>query len=292
MSETDKSYWLLSETSGIGETRDRRLDRGLPLFEGLRWLSAGWRDFWIRPASSLAYGIVVFLLSDAFVWTLVGFGRDYILFPALAGFMIVAPFLALGLYEKSRAMEEGRAIGLASMLLVRPTGGAQSSSRAYYCVCSCFCGRVRRDMGDGAFQTQFSVPQAHCAACIAAIEGALQSLDGIIAARVNLTSRRVGVKWRNEGRVPPMLDALKAVGYDAFLTETEDGACDAELSRLLRATAVAGFAAMNIMLLSVSVWSGADQGTRNAFYLISALLAVPTVAYSGGYSSFRRGIWR
>ncbi|SJM31254.1 DUF2189 domain-containing protein [Mesorhizobium delmotii] len=125
MSETDKSYWLLSETSGIGETRDRRLDRGLPLFEGLRWLSAGWRDFWIRPASSLAYGIVVFLLSVAFVWTLVGFGRDYILFPALAGFMIVAPFLALGLYEKSRAIEEGRAIGLASMLLVRPTGGAQ-----------------------------------------------------------------------------------------------------------------------------------------------------------------------
>lgn len=39
--------------------------------------------------------------------------------------MIVAPFLALGLYEKSRAIEEGRAIGLASMLLVRPTGGAQ-----------------------------------------------------------------------------------------------------------------------------------------------------------------------
>ncbi|WP_198032832.1 heavy metal translocating P-type ATPase [Mesorhizobium sp. L48C026A00] len=138
-----------------------------------------------------------------------------------------------------------------------------------------------RDMGDGAFQIQFSVPQAHCAACIAAIEGALQSLDGIIAARVNLTSRRVAVKWRNEGRVPPMFDALKAVGYDACLAETEDGACDAELSRLLRATAVAGFAAMNIMLLSVSVWSGADQGTRIAFHLISALLAVPTVAYSG-----------
>ena len=86
MSETDKSYWLLSETSGIGETRDPRLQRHLPLLEGLRWLSAGWRDFWTRPASSIAYGIGVFVLSVAFVWTLVGFGRDYILFPALAGF--------------------------------------------------------------------------------------------------------------------------------------------------------------------------------------------------------------
>jgi uncharacterized membrane protein len=125
MSEADESYWLLSETSGIGETRDPRLQRHLPLLEGFRWLSAGWRDFWTQPGSSLAYGIGIFLLSVAFVWTLVSFGRDYILFPALAGFMIVAPFLAIGLYEKSRAIEEGRQIGFGSMLLARPRAGAQ-----------------------------------------------------------------------------------------------------------------------------------------------------------------------
>lgn len=125
MGETDKSYWLLSETSGIGETRDPRLQRGLPLLAGFDWLAAGWRDLWRRPASSLAYGLGVFLLSVAFIWTLAAFGRDYILFPALAGFMIVAPFLAIGLYEKSRAIEQGRDIGLASMLAVRPRSGAQ-----------------------------------------------------------------------------------------------------------------------------------------------------------------------
>jgi uncharacterized membrane protein len=125
MSETDKSYWLLSETSGIGETRDPRLDRELPLFEGFRWLAAGWRDFWTGPASSLAYGVGVFLLSILFVWTLVRFGLDYILFPALAGFMIVAPFLAIGLYEKSRAIEKGEAIDFGSMILARPRAGAQ-----------------------------------------------------------------------------------------------------------------------------------------------------------------------
>jgi uncharacterized membrane protein len=73
----------------------------------------------------LAYGIIVFVLSITFVWTLVAFGLDYILFPALAGFMIVAPFLAIGLYEKSRAIEEGRRISFGSMLLVRPRAGAQ-----------------------------------------------------------------------------------------------------------------------------------------------------------------------
>lgn len=125
MGEADRSYWLLSETSGIGETRDPRLQRHLPVLEGLRWLAAGWRDFWTQPASSLAYGIGVFVLSAAFVWTLVEFGRDYILFPALAGFLIVAPFLAIGLYEKSRAIGEGRTVTLGSMLRVRPRAGAQ-----------------------------------------------------------------------------------------------------------------------------------------------------------------------
>lgn len=138
-----------------------------------------------------------------------------------------------------------------------------------------------RDLGDGVFQTDLSVPRAHCSACIAAIEGALLRLEGVLAARVNLTARRVAVRWRNDGHAPPLVEALKGIGHEAWLAETESGGRDSELSRLLRATAVAGFAAMNIMLLSVSVWSGADAGTRNAFHLVSALLAVPAVAYSG-----------
>lgn len=125
MSKVQRSYGLLSETSGIGETRDPKLQRNLPLLEGLRWLAAGWRDFRLGVSSSLAYGIGVFMLSAAFVWTLVAFGRDYILLPALAGFLIVAPFLAIGLYEKSRALAKGRRVGLRDMLSVRPAAGAQ-----------------------------------------------------------------------------------------------------------------------------------------------------------------------
>src|SRR5690606_14227704 len=109
MSESER-YWLLNETSGIGETRDPRLQRHLPASVGLRWLAAGWRDFRTQPGSSIAYGIGTYLLSVAFVWTLFRFGRDYILFPSLAGFLIVAPFLA---------------IGLASLLATRPRAGAQ-----------------------------------------------------------------------------------------------------------------------------------------------------------------------
>lgn len=137
-----------------------------------------------------------------------------------------------------------------------------------------------RDLGDGTVQTDFSVPQVHCAGCIGAIEAALGGVEGVVYARVNLTAKRVAVKWRRDGGVPPMIETLRKAGYEATLAEPDDRG-DPEMGRLLRATAVAGFAAMNIMLLSVSVWSGADAGTTHAFHLISAAVAFPTLAYSG-----------
>lgn len=138
-----------------------------------------------------------------------------------------------------------------------------------------------RDLGDGVLQTDLSVPQAHCAACIVAIEDSLLRLHAIVGARINLTTRRVAVRWRAGGEVPPFVETLKDAGYEAFLADDTAEQTDPQAARLLRATAVAGFSAMNIMLLSVSVWSGADDETRQAFHLISAALALPAVAYSG-----------
>ncbi len=138
-----------------------------------------------------------------------------------------------------------------------------------------------RDLGDGLLQTDLSVPAAHCAGCIRTIEGTLANLEGVVSARVNLTARRVAVRWRSDVGVPPLVDALRGAGYEASLAELAESSGDPEMSRLLRATAVAGFAAMNIMLLSVSVWSGADADTRHAFHIISAALALPTLVYSG-----------
>lgn len=125
MNEADSSYGLLSETSSIAETRNVHLQRHLPLWASLRWLRAGWRDLTRQPIQSLAYGLGIFLVSLALVWLLAYFGLDYILFPALAGFMIVAPVLAIGLYEKSRVLEEGENITLQRMVRAKPRSGAQ-----------------------------------------------------------------------------------------------------------------------------------------------------------------------
>jgi Cu2+-exporting ATPase len=138
-----------------------------------------------------------------------------------------------------------------------------------------------RPVADGILQTELSVPSAHCGGCIARIENALRQLDGVVSARLNLSTRRATVKWRKADDVPPFIEALEAVGFAASLFASDEPDVGQEKQRLLRATAVAGFCTMNIMLLSVSVWAGAAAPTRHLFHLLSAVLAVPAVFYSG-----------
>lgn len=104
---------------------EERWKRDLAPSVAFRWLAQGWRDFWINPASSFAYGVLIFLLSLGIVGGLFFYGYDYILFPALAGFMVVGPILAIGLYEKSRRIAAGEPVSLRRMIFVRPQSGAQ-----------------------------------------------------------------------------------------------------------------------------------------------------------------------
>lgn len=151
-----------------------------------------------------------------------------------------------------------------------------------------------RDLGNGLRQSDISVPGLHCAGCIRTVESGLARLPGVERVRVNLSSRRVAVQWR--GKEPPdLLTALAGLGYSGHLFDGEATEVDRERDRLIRALAVAGFCAMNIMLLSVSVWSGAEPETRRAFHWISGALALPCLVYSGrifyasAWAALRRG---
>ncbi|TPK95896.1 cadmium-translocating P-type ATPase [Mesorhizobium sp. B2-4-14] len=145
-----------------------------------------------------------------------------------------------------------------------------------------------RPLGEGIIQTDLSVPAVHCGACIQAIETALAGLERVEGARVNLSTKRVSVRWR-DGAVPPFVATLGRLGYDAHLCDPAADQRDETLSELIRAVAVAGFAAGNIMLLSVSVWSGAQGATRDLFHWVSALIAIPALAFAGGI--FFRSAW-
>jgi len=116
---------IVSEVSDIEETRNAKYKRGLPASAAFAWLGRGWRDLWMNPLPSVLYGLTVFVASLIFIVYMFNTGRDYFLFPALAGFMIVGPLVATGLYLKSRSLELGDRTSLRSMLAVQPKAGAQ-----------------------------------------------------------------------------------------------------------------------------------------------------------------------
>lgn len=144
-------------------------------------------------------------------------------------------------------------------------------------------------------QTDLSIPGISCGGCIRKIEDALGRLPGVARARVNLSTRRVAVDWRESEGPPPLGETLSGLGYDVYLHEAQTEAKDPQLGRLVRALAVAGFASMNIMGLSISIWSGAAGETRELFHWLSAAIALPTLAYSGriffqsAWQALRRG---
>ena len=137
-----------------------------------------------------------------------------------------------------------------------------------------------------------SLPSIHCAACISKIERGLNAHEGVTSARVNLTLKRANIEAVPGVTAAEMVDVVEGLGYEAHELDTgalSTTATDRVGRDLLLRLAVAGFASMNVMLLSVSVWSGAEDATRDLFHWISAAIAVPTIAFSG--QPFFRNAW-
>jgi len=143
-------------------------------------------------------------------------------------------------------------------------------------------------VGEGLRQLDLSVPEVHCGGCITAIESALAGLPFVKKARVNLTAKRVSCVYHETlgGRPVDPADILEAIasrGYRAHPFAPMTAENDNLRNQLLLAVGVSGFAAANIMLLSVSVWSGADAATRDMFHWISAMIAAPALIYAGRF---------
>lgn len=140
----------------------------------------------------------------------------------------------------------------------------------------------------GAPTHQLYLPTIHCAGCIRTVEDTLARLPGVKAARVNLSLKRVAVTAPQNADPTPWIEALAEAGYEAHEAQSvkSDDASDREL--LLR-LGVAGFAMMNVMLLSVAVWSGATDATRDLFHWISGAIAIPAAMFSA--QPFFKNAW-
>lgn len=138
-----------------------------------------------------------------------------------------------------------------------------------------------------------AVPGMHCAGCMGKVERGLASLPGVASARTNLTARTVEVIHDPAVEMPDLVAALAGVGFEAQ-PRADEPEVPSAVKPLLAPLAVAAFAWMNVMLLSVSVWSGADGNTRSLFHWLSAMIGVPAILYAGrpfftsGWSALRR----
>ena len=142
--------------------------------------------------------------------------------------------------------------------------------------------RLDASTASALVDTRLIAPGIHCAGCISKIERGLAEIEGVETVRVNFSTKHVAVRHVAELPESTLIDALEKLGFEAQTLADNPLAIDDKESRsLLRALAVAGFGMMNIMLLSVSVWSGAGGVTRELFHWLSALIAIPVIAYSG-----------
>ena len=79
-------------------------------------LGAGWRDFVAMPRFGLFFGGFYVLAGLAIGWFTVSGGELTWLIPAIAGFPLVAPFVAVGLYEASRRRAAGEPLSWRAVL--------------------------------------------------------------------------------------------------------------------------------------------------------------------------------
>ena len=141
---------------------------------------------------------------------------------------------------------------------------------------------------DGIDRLYLMVDGLHCAACVWLIESVLARQPGVIGARLNMTTRRLRLEWRaDETEANALVSAITSLGYKVAPFDPvrlADAQSRTERT-LLRSLAVAGFAAGNVMLLSVAIWAGhfQDMGpaTRDLMHWVSALIALPAIAYAG-----------
>ncbi|MBV7257416.1 cadmium-translocating P-type ATPase [Pacificimonas sp. WHA3] len=149
---------------------------------------------------------------------------------------------------------------------------------------------VRLRPAGSTIESVFTVPGIRCAGCIAKIETGMTAIQGIAAVRVNFSGKKVSVSHLPELTPRDIETCFERMGFEAQQAVSNIDERDPEAKMLTRALAVAGFAAMNVMLFSVSIWAGADPATRQLFHWLSALIAVPAIAYAG--RPFFLSAWR
>jgi Cu2+-exporting ATPase len=144
---------------------------------------------------------------------------------------------------------------------------------------------------DGTKALTLAVDGLQCGACVWLIESVLAKEAGVLVGRVNMTTRRLRLEWRGgDADADRLVGRIEALGYRLVPFDSSALATiqDRTGRMLLRSLAVAGFAAGNVMLISIGIWAGQGHvldhigpATLALLHWVSALIAMPAIAYAG-----------
>ena len=95
------------------------------------WLAAGWRDLWRNPVISLGYGASFVAAGLLATWGLWQAGLESLVPAVAAGFTLMGPVFAIGLYEMSRRYEAGESVTLREIITVPLPSPPQMAFLAY-----------------------------------------------------------------------------------------------------------------------------------------------------------------
>lgn len=150
---------------------------------------------------------------------------------------------------------------------------------------------------DGSHNINLLVDGMHCPSCVAIIETALKKQSEVQSARLNLSTKRLHIKWKGSLELgDKWLEIINGIGYSAvpYDPQTAETSEKKEEKFLLRCLAVAGFASGNLMLFSIPLWTsdGVEMGaaTRTFFHWVQAAISIPAIAYCG--IPFYRSAWK
>ncbi|AIF80682.1 cation transport ATPase [endosymbiont of Acanthamoeba sp. UWC8] len=133
------------------------------------------------------------------------------------------------------------------------------------------------------------VEGVHCGSCIWLIESTLKQQGGVKLARINISTQRLLLAWEGEEDIIyKYVDIIQKLGYKLIPFDYSEfvNESDKRESFLLKSIAVSGFATIQLMMIVMGIWfaereNSMGENTRNLLHLISMIVAVPAILYSG-----------
>ena len=111
----------IADSFGVREYPVRRVGLDAPW----AWLAAGWADFRCAPFISLFYGAIIVAVASIILLCLSHYGMQSLMLVFAAVFLLIAPLLAVGLYEMSRRLELGLPVTFRDVAFVQTASAGQ-----------------------------------------------------------------------------------------------------------------------------------------------------------------------